>query len=148
VEEATLRFYLNMADDYVGSPMLSPLLGVWAAMLPDRALSARLFDEGYRKFLSERFNVVHEYRGDKFPEEPVSGPFMANMGAFLMACLYGLTGLRVGPGAPETWCERPVVMPDLWNAIEVDRLWVRGRPASLAAKHGAEHATLEFAPDT
>jgi trehalose/maltose hydrolase-like predicted phosphorylase len=143
VEQATLRFYLDMADDYAGSPMLSALLGAWAARLGDRRLSSHLFEEGYAKFACERFNVVHEYREDKFPEQPVSGPFMANLGGFLMSCLFGLTGLRIGPGDPATWSERPVVMPDLWDAIEVDRLWIRGRPASLRAKHGDEHATLE-----
>jgi hypothetical protein len=143
VERATLRFYLDMADDYVGSPMLSALLGAWAARLGDRKLSSRLFEEGYAKFASERFNVVHEYRSDKFPEQPVSGPFMANLGGFLLSCLYGLTGLRVGPGEPSTWCERPVVMPDLWDGVEVERIWVRGKPASLSAKHGDERAHLD-----
>jgi hypothetical protein len=142
VERATLRFYLDLADDYVGSPMLSALLGAWAARLGDRQLSSRLFEEGYAKFASERFNVVHEYRRDKFPEQPVSGPFMANLGGFLLSCLYGLTGLRVGPGEPSTWCERPVVMPDLWDGIEVERIWVRGSPSSLSAKHGDERAHL------
>jgi hypothetical protein len=142
-EQATLRFYLDQADDYAGSPMLSPLLGAWAAMLGDRKRSARLFDDGYAKLCSDRFNIVHEYRPDKFPDEPVSGPFMANMGAFLMACMYGLTGLRIGPGDPVTWCERPVVMPELWDGVEIERVHVRGGFASLSAKHGDERATLE-----
>jgi hypothetical protein len=143
VERATLRFYLDMADDYVGSPMLSALLGAWAARLPDRALSSRLFEEGYAKFTSDRFHNVHEYRPDKFPDQPVSGPFLANIGGFLIACLYGLPGLRLGPGPPATWCERPVTMPDLWDAVEVDRVWARGKPMSLQAKHGANRADLE-----
>jgi trehalose/maltose hydrolase-like predicted phosphorylase len=144
VEQATLRFYLDMADDYAGSPMLSALLGAWAARLGDRRLASHLFEEGYGKFASERFNDLHEYRADKFPEQPVSGPFMANLGGFLLACLYGLTGLRIGPGDPQEWCERPVVMPDLWDAVEVERVWVRGRAASLQAKHGDERARLDF----
>src|SRR6185295_3063443 len=113
VEKATLRFYLDMADDYVGAPMLSALLGTWAARTSDRALSSRLFEEGYAKFASDRFNVIHEYRSDKFPEQPVSGPFLANLGGFLLACLYGLPGIQLGPDAPDTWCRRPVTMPDL-----------------------------------
>ena len=31
IEEATIRYYLARADDYLGSPMLSALYGVWAA---------------------------------------------------------------------------------------------------------------------
>jgi hypothetical protein len=142
VEQATLRFYLDMADEYVGSPMLSALLGAWAARLPDRRRSGRLFEEGYAKFTSERFNNVHEYRDDKFPDQPVCGPFLANIGGFLLACLYGLTGIRLGRGSPASWCERPVSMPDLWDAVEVERVWARGNPMSLHAKHGAERAEL------
>jgi hypothetical protein len=143
VEQKTLRFYLDMADDYAGSPMLSPFLGAWAARLNDRARSAQLFEAGFADFASPRFNVVHEYRSDKFPEQPVSGPFLANIGGFLVACLYGLTGIRLHGGEPETWCERPVTMPELWDAVEVERVWARGRPMSLRAKHGAERAELE-----
>src|SRR3954452_2471022 len=141
---ATLRFYLDMADDYVGSPMLSALLGTWGAMLGDRAQSSYLFEEGYAKFHNERFNVVHEYRHDKFPDQPISGPFMANMAAFLLGCLYGLPGLRIGPGDPREWCRRPVTMPDLWDGIEIERIHVRGREASLGAQHGDDRATLEL----
>jgi hypothetical protein len=144
IEDATLRFYLAMADDYVGSPMLSSLLGVWAAMLGDRTRSAHMFEEGYAAFTTDRFNVMHEYRHDKFPEQPVSGPFLANAGGFLLGCLYGLTGIRLGPGEPSSWCERPVVMPELWDGIEVERIWVRDRPASLQAKHGDTAARIDI----
>jgi trehalose/maltose hydrolase-like predicted phosphorylase len=144
VEQATLRFYLGMADDYAGSPMLSALLGAWAAMLPDRALASRLFEEGYGKFACDRFNNVHEYREDRFPDEPVSGPFLANIGGFLLSCMYGLTGIRIGPGAPDTWCQRPVAMPDLWEAVEIERVWVRGCAASVRAKHGDRQASIEL----
>jgi hypothetical protein len=58
--------------------------------------------------------------------------------------MYGLTGIRIGPGEPHSWCERSVVMPDLWDGIEVERLWIRGRPVSLSAKHGDDRATIEF----
>jgi hypothetical protein len=36
------------------------------------------------------------------------------------------------------------VLPTGWNAIEVDRVWVRGRPARLTARQGAERAELTF----
>jgi hypothetical protein len=34
-------------------------------------------------------------------------------------------------------------MPAGWNAIEVDRIWARGKKARLTARHGDEHAALE-----
>jgi hypothetical protein len=144
VEHQTIRYYLDLADQYIGSPMLSACYGTWAARLGDRQLSARLFDQGYAAFVSDRFLDTHEYRDDKFPEQPWAGPFFANLGGFLMGCYYGLPGIELGAGGPETWCRRPVVMPEGWNGIEVERIWVHGRPAHLVAHHGDDRARIEF----
>jgi len=40
IEDATTDFYLGMADDYVGSPMLSALYPTWATRRGNRALAA------------------------------------------------------------------------------------------------------------
>jgi protein-glucosylgalactosylhydroxylysine glucosidase len=61
-----------------------------------------------------------------------------------MSCLYGLTGLHLGPGEPESWCEYPIILPEGWEGIRVERIWVRGRPARLVANHGDRHAQIEF----
>jgi hypothetical protein len=145
VEQATLKFYLDIAEEYIGTPMLSALYGAWAARLGDRTLSAKLFEEGYADFTSERFMNVHEVVEKKFPDTPLAGPFFANIGGFLLSCLCLLSGMRIGPGEPNLWCRRPVVMPEGWDGIEVERLWVRGRPAHLIARHGDKRAKLEFA---
>jgi protein-glucosylgalactosylhydroxylysine glucosidase len=143
VASATRRAYLDRADDYVGSPMLSSLLGVFAAHEGDRRRSGAMFEEGYGKFCSDRFANVHEYRPDKFPDEPVAGPFYANLSGFLLGCMYGLSHLRLGPGSPETWCrEGPVVMPTLWEGIEIERVWAHGQPHHLLACHGDDRARL------
>lgn len=62
---------------------------------------------------------------------------MANVGGFLSSCLYGLTGLVLGPGEPAAWTRRPAVMPGLWDGIDVERVWARGRLMRLTATHGA-----------
>jgi hypothetical protein len=144
VEQATLDFYLRLAPRYVGAPMLSSLLGVWAARSGDRRLAARLFEEGYAKFALEPFAMTDEYSAEVYPEMPRAGPFFANMGGFLTGCLYGLTGIRLGPGDPDSWCERPVTMPAGWDGIDVERIWVRGQPARLSARHGDERARIEI----
>jgi hypothetical protein len=143
VEEATLRFYLERWEEYVGSPMLSALYPTWATRLGDRRLAAKLLEEGYAKFTSDRFTNVHEYRADRFPDQPVSGPFMANMAALLLNCYYGFTGIEPGPGPVETWTRRPVVMPAGWDGIEVESVWARGGRAKLVAHHGDERARIE-----
>jgi trehalose/maltose hydrolase-like predicted phosphorylase len=141
-EQATLKFYLALAQDYIGSPMLSAVYGAWAARTGDRKLALRLLEEGYAQFCVGRFLQALEYRADRFPEQPQAGPFFANIGGFLTGLLFGFTGLKPGLGDLESWAERPVVLPDGWEAIEVDRLWVRGKPMRLVARHGAERAEL------
>lgn len=141
-EQATLKLYLDLAQDYIGAPMLSALYGAWAGMAGDRALSLKLLEDGYGKFCVDRFLQTLEYRPDVFPEQPQAGPFFANIGGFLTGLLFGFPGLRVGPGEPETWAERPVILPQGWTAIEVERLWIKGRPYRLIARHGADRAEL------
>ena len=145
VERATFEYYLGLAGDYVGSPMLSALLGVYAARLGDRDRSLELFERGYADFVIDPFSITTEYAPDVFPEQPVAGPFYANLGGFLTSCLYGLAGLRIADGDPETWCARTVTMPAGWDGLEVERVWARGKRATLTARHGDEHAALEVA---
>jgi hypothetical protein len=142
VERATLRFYLERTGAYVGYPMLSAPMGVWAAWQDDRELSARLFEAGYAEFIDEPFWITNEF-STRFPDRPKAGPLLANAGGFLTGCLYGLPGLALSQGEPESWLRRPVAMPALWDGVEVDRLWVRGQPASLVARHGDQRARIE-----
>jgi protein-glucosylgalactosylhydroxylysine glucosidase len=144
VASATRQYYLRRADEYAGSPMLSALLGVFAALEGDRRRSAALFEEGYAKFCSPRFANVHEFRVDRFPDEPVAGPFYANLSGFLLACIYGLGRLRLGPGGPDAWCRPgPIVMPAGWDGVEIDRIWAHGRPHHFLACHGDQRARIE-----
>jgi protein-glucosylgalactosylhydroxylysine glucosidase len=142
LEEATLRFYLDRADDYIGSPMLSALYGAWACRLGDRQLAAHLFDEGYAKFVSQRFNNTHEYRHDRFPEQTAAGPFIANLAGFLQACLYGIAGLRITAHGLEAATSRHLVLPAGWDAIEVEQIHLGDHTATLTARHGDPSARL------
>ena len=141
-EQATLKLYLDVAQDYIGAPMLSALYGAWAAQAGDRDLSLKLLEDGYGRFCVGRFLQTLEYRPDVFPEQPQAGPFFANIGGFLTGLLFGFPGLRVGSGDPETWAEREVVLPQGWTAIEVDRLWLQGEAYSLRARQGDTRAQL------
>ena len=141
-EAATLALYLEIAPDYIGSPMLSALYGAWAARTGDRDLALKLLDEGYGQFCTERFLQTLEYRPDRFPEQPRAGPFFANIGGFLTGLLFGFTGVEPGPEDVEVWPRRPVILPAGWRAIEVERLWLRGRAWRLSARHGDQQALL------
>ena len=144
-ERATIEFYLGRSDEFIGHPMLSSLLGVYAAWLGDRRRSLELFERGYADFINEPFTETDEFSRKRFPERPRVGPFQANLGGFLMACLYGLSGIELGPEDPAAWPRRAVCLPAGWTAIDVERIWVRDRPASLHAAHGAERADIELA---
>ena len=122
--------------------MLPALYPVWAAMAGDRALALKLFEEGYAAYDHPRFHQCLEYRLDHEDSQTPAGPFFANLGGLLLGLLYGFTGLEIDDGPPEAWARRPVVLPQGWTAIEVERLWIRGRPMRLTARHGAERAEL------
>jgi len=145
-EQATLRFYLDLADTYVGSPMLSALYGAWAARTGDRALALRLLDEGYAKFETGRFSQILEYRPDRFPEQPRAGPFFANMGGFLSSLGAGLPA----PGARRGRAGNLVQGaggPAVRLGGDRDRPDLGARPAhALEARHG-ELARLTPAED-
>ena len=136
VERATIDYYLDLADDYIGSPMLSALYPTWAAWTGDRRRALRFLDDGYAAFTSPRFMNVHEYDPRKFPEQPVAGPFFANLSGFLLNLYYGFTGLRPSMNDPSSWAERPVCLPAGWECIEVEAMHVRGRRVHLVAEHG------------
>jgi protein-glucosylgalactosylhydroxylysine glucosidase len=144
-ERRTLAFYLRLADKYAGAPMLSALLGVYAARLGDRAASLDLFEKGYADFVIDPYTITTEYSPSVYPDQPVAGPFTANLAGFLTGCLYGLTGLQLHSGEPASWCHRDVTLPEGWDAIDVERLWIRGWPATLHAEHGADRARLTVA---
>jgi trehalose/maltose hydrolase-like predicted phosphorylase len=144
VEEATFRRAIELSPAYVGSPMLSALLGVFAARVGDRDRALELFERGYADFVLEPFSATDEYSPEVFPEQQRAGPFTANLGGFLSTLFYGLTGISIGAGDPVTWCQRPPSLPSGWRGIEVDRVWIRGAPARLTARHGDERARIEF----
>lgn len=140
----TLELFLAHWRDYVGAPMLAAFYPAWAAMLGDRRLALKLAEEGYGAYQMGRFAQTLEYRLDTVPDGAAAGPFFANISAFLITLVFGLTGLRPSAGEPDAWAERPVVLPAGWTAIECDQLWIQGRPARLRAVHGADRAELSW----
>lgn len=138
----TLDFYLKYWAEYVGAPMFPALYTTWAAMAGDRDLSLKLFEEGYAAYDQGRFHQCLEYRPDHPDCQVKAGPFFANLGGMLLGLMLGLTGMVVDDGDPQSWPRRPVVLPTGWTAIEIGRVWVRGRPMKLLASHGADRAEL------
>jgi hypothetical protein len=141
-ELATYRYAaVEQAPLYVGAPMLSALLPVYAARAGEPALAAELLERGYGDFINEPFLEPDEYPRSR-TDRPRASPMFANLSGFLTSVLYGFTGLQLGHGDAATWSEHPVTMPEGWRGIHVERLWVRGGPASLDVRSGSASATI------
>jgi hypothetical protein len=145
-ELATYRYAaLEQAPRYVGAPMLSALLGVYAARGGEPDLAMELLERGYGDFITPSFLEPDEYPVSQ-PDKPQASPMFANLSGYLTGVLYGFTGIRLNHGSPESWCERPVVLPAGWRAIEVERVWVRGAPHAMSAKAGDSAARITPMP--
>ncbi|RZJ98486.1 MAG: glycoside hydrolase family 65 protein [Brevundimonas sp.] len=142
VRRSTLDFYLKHWGEYVGAPMFPAFYTTWAAMAGDRDLALHLFEEGYARYDHGRFHQCLEYRPDHPDSEVAAGPFFANLSGMLLGLLMGLTGIVIGDDDPTTWPSRPIILPTGWTAIEVERVWIRGKPVRLRAENGADRATL------
>ncbi|HEY2916345.1 MAG TPA: hypothetical protein VGI98_03930 [Candidatus Limnocylindrales bacterium] len=133
---ATYRYAaVEQAPLYVGAPMLSALMPVFAARagLADRA--ANLLEPGYGAFITEPFREPAEH--PVASDQPVASPMFANLSGFISGLLYGFTRLRLDDGPPESWASGPTTLPAGWRGIEIERLWVRGAEYSLRARGGS-----------
>ena len=142
-ERATYRYAaMEQGPRYVGAPMLSALLGVYAARGGEPGLAMELLERGYGDFVNEPFLEPDEFPASQ-PDKPQASPMFANLSGYLTGLLYGFPGIRLNHGSPASWCERPVTLPTGWRGIEVERVWIRGAPYHLSARAAAPGAVLE-----
>jgi protein-glucosylgalactosylhydroxylysine glucosidase len=143
VERATFRYAVReQAPRYVGTAMLSAFLPYYAARAGLAEDATRLLELGYGNFINEPFFETDEF-SNTAPDQPRTGPMFANTGGYLTTLLYGYPGLQLGSGAPESWAQRPVVLPAGWSGIHVERLWMHGEPRSLSATKGSRSAVID-----
>jgi len=109
----------------------------------DRKRSATLFEQGYAEFINQPFWETNETSNTRMPDKPRCSPLFANIGGFLSSLYFGLPRIHIGSGPIDGWSEGQVTMPASWDGIEVERIWVHGKPARLSAFHGDEAARLE-----
>lgn len=143
--DATFRYHLDLAHTYLGMPMFSSTYAVWAARTGDRRRALEFLKAGVLDFLHEPYLQASEssktWKG-MFEDRIGKTVFLTNPAGFLMACLTGLTGLELDAGDPSGWGKHPVVLPEGWEAIEVARIFARGEPYRLTARHGDERAII------
>jgi hypothetical protein len=145
VDRATLEYYLARADRYLGMPMFSTQLAVPFARHRSRAAATAALEKGWLSRLRPPFLQLCEC------STAMGAWNSTDVTVFVTCCasavhtlLWLMPGLQWGPGEPASWCVAPPALPDAWQAIEVERLWVRGRPARLTARHGEPAARIEY----
>jgi hypothetical protein len=112
-----------------------PPYAAGAALAGDRRKAARFFRYSWENYLLPPYGICKEYQpyGD--------GCYLMNLSSLLQAALFGFTGVRLREG---DWSKYPATLPEGWTRIEVDRLWIRGRPVRLVAEHGRAAALISL----
>lgn len=142
IERATYRYAaMEQAPLYVGAPMLSALLPVFAARAGELSLARDLLEPSFGAFINDPFLEPDEVPRSR-DDRPRASPMFANLSGFLTGLLFGFPGIRLSLDEPDTWAERPVALPDGWKGIHVERIWTRGSPRQLNARSGADRTTL------
>jgi hypothetical protein len=126
---------MEQAPLYVGAPMLSALLPVFAARAGEAVVAAELLERGYGDFINDPFLEPDEYPRAR-TDRPRASPMFANLSGYLTGVLFGMTGIKLGYGPPEEWAVRPAAMPRGWKRIRVEQLSIRGEPWTLEAVAG------------
>ena len=141
VELATYRYAaLEQAPLYVGAPMLSALLPVYAARAGEPALAATCWSADTATSSTSRSWSPTSTRGPNRPTPGVADvrqPQRLSHGTALR-----LHRHRSSLAEPDAWCERPVVLPQGWKGVHIERVWIRGQPWQLDAVPGGKPAKL------
>jgi trehalose/maltose hydrolase-like predicted phosphorylase len=105
----------------------TPPFAACAAFFGDRKKAADQFRHAWEKYWVKPYGVTKEYQHYK------EGEYLMNHAALLQAAMYVFTGLRVREGE---WNKYPAAMPEGWQKIEIDRLWIKGKQVRVVAEHG------------
>jgi trehalose/maltose hydrolase-like predicted phosphorylase len=112
-----------------GAPgFTTPPFAACAAFFGDRDKAAQLFERTWKRYRTGPFCLSVEYK-----QLPRRGDYLTNHGSLLQTAIYGFTGLRLAEGS---WIKYKATLPAGWDKIEIDRIWVKGKPMRLVAENG------------
>jgi trehalose/maltose hydrolase-like predicted phosphorylase len=104
----------------------TPPFAACAAFFGDRKKAADQFRHAWEKYWVKPYGITKEYQHYK------EGEYLMNHAALLQAAMYVFTGLRVREGE---WNKYPATLPEGWQKIEIDRLWIKGKQVHVVAEH-------------
>lgn len=70
--------------------------------------------------------------------------FLTGRGSLMAGLLLGLTRLDIWQEEFGDWFKGPIVMPEGWDGIVLEKVYLKGRPARVKAMHGDDSATVEW----
>jgi len=148
VDRATIDYYLDRADRYLGMPMFSVHVAAMLARYRGRAAGLAALEKGLLSRVRPPFLQFCECSKEmgRWNSTDVT-LFLTDAAGVVHTVLQLMTGLRPNADQPAEWLERPPALPEGWDAIEAERIWVRGHPARLSARHGEARARLEVDTD-
>ena len=117
----------------------TPPLAACAAFFGDRKKAAELFRLAWKEYTLEPYLINKEYR----PRN--DGNYLMNQASLLMAAMYGFTGLRISLG---DWRKYEATLPEGWQRIEIDRIWIRGEAYKVVAEHGKKPELIRQASES
>lgn len=118
-----VKYLTQRSPGFVGPPC-----ALAAAIAGNRAKAAELFRHSWSNYLLPPYLVCKEYQ-----DSVTEGCYLMNLSSLLQTTVLGFTGLRINGG---DWRMYPASLPAGWTKIEIDRIWVRGRPMKLVAESG------------
>jgi len=147
VDAATYRFFIEHdLEHYLALPMLSGFLGVIPARLGDRTLARAYFDRGNLPFFTEPYRMSAEgaITAGHYQRVPdaVTTVFITGRGSLMAGLMLGLTRINFWKENLDDWFSGPIVMPEGWDGIVLEKVFLRGRPARITALHGAPRAEV------
>jgi len=107
---------------------------VMEALYGDKEMALTLFEVAWKPFALGPFLIPTEFRKANW------GAFITSNGSLLHSAMVGFTGLRITEG---DWCLYPASLPKGWKRIEIDRIWVNGKPKKLIAIDGKKSQLLD-----
>jgi hypothetical protein len=147
IDENTIRFLIDHGlEDNLLYPMLSGFLGVFPSRLGDRKLSRKFFDEGNLPFFVEPYWMSTEL-SSKLPNWSMDNRityFITGRGSLMTGLLMGLTRMDIWQEDMENWFTGPIVMPEGWDGIVLEKVYLKGKPARITAMNGDTKAKIEW----
>ena len=104
------------------------------AAMGDRTRAGNLFRDSWLTFLLPPFQMTME------ASQEMHGNFLTNQGSLLRTAMFGFTGIRISEGP---WNKYEAALPETWQSIEIERVYIQGKKKRIVARHGAKAEIID-----